>query len=159
MREPIQPQAHRVNVQINSHISAENADAWKEIVLHFGGSVELAFDALLVTSSSRPLHLSTPRLFQDKLARAYQRVEAVESAYSDHHSKIDTMVEESVAQIDVALTQLEASASSLRQSRHKLLNLRRALSNEQPTKAVDEAISSINVATKMLDDFTLAPPQ
>lgn len=152
MRQPIQPPAHRVNVQINSHISTENAAAWREIVDSFGGSVEMSLDALIV--QSRPgLRLSSPLKLHDTTVRAYQRLERVENADKNFRDQIEQDLSKLTAKIDVSLNQMEQAASSLRGLKRTIQSTHKRLSNTELDKSLNSAFAAVLKIDEMLESF------
>lgn len=156
MRHPVQPPAHRVNVAVNSHISTANAEAWRRHVESFGGSVELAFDALL-TQLGPGLRLTRPKGFNNKFAKLRQKVEKVESTHNTFNADLDGDLCKLAASIDVARDQLNQAHSNLGTLRLNIVNLRNRLTSGATATAVAETVAQLETCDALLDSFDVAP--
>ena len=155
MRSPVQPPSHRVHVQVDSRISVDNADRWKEIVDAFGGSVELAFDALLVEATPG-LRLGTPLNYHTNLQRLQRKVEKLENSDKEFRSLVDQDLVRLTTRTDVALEQLEQSAQSLRLLKASIQHSKARLANRDHDRITGEMYKALAKVEDMLGDLELA---
>lgn len=155
MRKPVQPPAHRVHVRVDSRINTENAEAWRRVVDSFGGSVELAFDSLLVNATPG-LRLSTPLNYQSNISRLRRKVEKLENSDKDFRSQVDADMDRLIARVDVALEQIGQVSESLQSAKTSVHYCKARLTNRDHARIADEAYKALAKVDDMLSGLELA---
>lgn len=151
MPHSIEPDGHRVPVVVNSTISTENAAAWRNLVETYGGSVEMAFDALLAKSAGT--RLSPPKAFHKTLLKLRTQVNSLDTLQKGFCEHVEADYKELEATATILQQQVEGIRESLGKFKMKLNASRARLKNLGPRKALDETVAALDDVEHCLDDF------